>query len=102
MVLYHYVLGNFYCHDGSPILSRYVAIALVLSSVAILLNSSVSHRLPVQWHSVFGLAKLLVRAVFTIFRSVPSQSNRLLLFSAVLYVLQRAIQAVLTIIQLIL
>ena len=76
-ILYHYVLGGLLLlGDGSPILSRYVAIALVLSSVAILLNSSVSHRLPVAMALGLWSLQLLVRAVFTIFRSVPSQSNR--------------------------
>ena len=104
-ILYHYVLGGLLLlGDGSPILSRYVAIALVLSSVAILLNSSVSHRLPVAMAlGLWSLQSYWFEPYLQFFVQFHPSQIGLLLFSAVLYVLQRAIQAgKLTIIQLIL
>ena len=104
-ILYHYLLGGLLSlGDGSPMLSRYVAIGLVLSSAAILFKASGRHRLL----AAMALGLWLLQAYwfkpylqyFVQFH--PSQIG-LLLFAVVLYVLQRAIQTGrLTIIQLIL
>ena len=87
-ILYHYVLGGLLSlGDGSPMLSRYVAIGLVLSSAAILFKASGRHRLLAAMASVSGCASLLVQAISAIFRSVPSQPDRASAVAVVLYVL---------------
>lgn len=93
-ILYHFVLGGLlFLGDGSPILSRYVAIGLVLSSAAILLKASGGHRLPVAMAlGLWLLQSYWFKPYLQYFVQFHPSQIGLLLFSAVLYVLQRAIQ----------
>ncbi len=93
-IFYHYVLGGLlFLGDGNPILSRYVAIGLVLSSAAILLKVSGRHRLPVAMAlGLWLLQSYWFKPYLQYFVQFHPSQTGLLLFSAVLYVLQRAIQ----------